>query len=82
MIKHRMYNKVSIASCLALIGVVATGCATNPATGKSQIMLVSEQQEIEMGRREDRNATRAFGVYNDPELQAYVRELKRRVFSS
>jgi hypothetical protein len=28
----------------------ATGCATNPVTGKSQLMLVSETQEIEIDR--------------------------------
>ena len=30
---------------------VFTGCATNPVTGKSQLMLVSEQSEIDMDRQ-------------------------------
>ena len=29
---------------------VLTGCITNPVTGRSQLMLVSEQQEIEIDR--------------------------------
>jgi predicted Zn-dependent protease len=48
------------------------GCATNPATGKSQIMLISEQQEIELGEREDANTVANFGLYDSPQLQDYV----------
>jgi predicted Zn-dependent protease len=47
-------------------------CATNPATGKRQIMLVSEAQEIEMGRQADREVAGAFGIYPDERVQAYV----------
>ena len=35
---------LSIYTCFVL-----TGCATNPVTGESQLMLVSEQQELQMG---------------------------------
>ena len=48
------------------------GCTTNPATGKSQIMLMSEQQEIELGQREDSNTVANFGLYDSPQLQDYV----------
>ena len=30
---------------------LVAGCSTNPATGKSEISLVSEGQEIEMGNQ-------------------------------
>ena len=33
--------------------VVLGGCATNPATGKRQLMLVSEGQEAAMGKEAD-----------------------------
>lgn len=35
----------AVAACLSL-----SGCATNPVTGKSQVVLMSEQQELEMGK--------------------------------
>jgi predicted Zn-dependent protease len=38
------------AAALAVFLVVA-GCATNPVTGKSQVVLVSEQQEVELGKQ-------------------------------
>ncbi|MDQ5873215.1 MAG: M48 family metalloprotease, partial [Acidobacteriota bacterium] len=36
---------VAFAALLAL-----SGCATNPVTGKSQVVLMSEQQELELGK--------------------------------
>jgi len=50
-------------------------CATNPATGKKQLMLVSEAQEIAMGKEADQEAIGAYGLYPDPKVQAYVERL-------
>ena len=50
-------------------------CATNPATGKRQLMLVTEAQEIEMGRQADKEVEASFGLYPDPKVQAYVARL-------
>jgi hypothetical protein len=41
-----MIRRVAFASVTML-----AACATNPVTGKSQLSLVSEAQEIEMGRQ-------------------------------
>jgi predicted Zn-dependent protease len=57
----------------------AIACATNPATGKKQLMLVSEAQEIAMGKEADREAVAAYGLYDDPRIQAYVNELGQRL---
>lgn len=54
-------------------------CATNPATGKKQLMLVSEAQEIAMGKQADQEAVAAYGLYPNPQLQAYVADLGRRL---
>jgi predicted Zn-dependent protease len=53
--------------CLAL-----ASCATNPATGKRQIMLVSEAQEIQMGQEADQQVAPSMGLYEDQALQSYV----------
>jgi predicted Zn-dependent protease len=52
--------------------ILAAGCATNPATGKSQLMLVSESQEIAMGREADTQVGPAYGIYEDAALERYV----------
>jgi predicted Zn-dependent protease len=62
-----------ILKTCALVLLAAIGaCATNPATGKKELMLVSEGQEIALGRQEDESVVASFGVYEDPALQEYV----------
>jgi predicted Zn-dependent protease len=65
------------AVAAAVAAVIA--CATNPATGKKQLMLVSEAQEIAMGKEADQEAVAAYGLYPDPKVQAYVNELGQRL---
>ncbi len=53
------------------------GCATNPATGQLQLSLVSEAEEIELGKEAAQDVRRSVGLYADPALQAYVEEVGR-----
>ena len=50
----------------------SSGCAINPVTGKKQMVLMSEAQEIAMGQQSDPEITAFFGVYDDPELQQFI----------
>ncbi len=59
--------------------LLAAGCAVNPATGERQLSLISESQEIQMGREADPDVTASIGLYDDPALQAYVAELGNRL---
>jgi predicted Zn-dependent protease len=54
-------------------------CATNPVTGGADFVLMTEDEEIQLGRRNDPQVCAQFGVYDDAELQAYVQEVGRRV---
>jgi predicted Zn-dependent protease len=53
----------------AVVLLIVAACATNPATGKREFSLMSEVQEIELGRRTDAEVRREMGIYNDAELQ-------------
>ncbi|MEP6574617.1 MAG: M48 family metalloprotease, partial [Gemmatimonadota bacterium] len=64
---------IPAASALAL-GLLAT-CARNPVTGNNELSLVSESQEIEMGKQATVGVQQTIGYYNDPALQAYVSAL-------
>ena len=59
------------------------GCATNPVTGKSQLMLVSESQEIQMGREMYPNALwgdlGGGGEYRDDQIKSYLRDIVMRI---
>lgn len=55
--------------------LIAGACATNPVTGERQLALISESQEIEMGRQSAAAAVTQLGLVNDPALQDYVKQL-------
>jgi predicted Zn-dependent protease len=60
-------------------GMLASGCAVNPATGSNQIMLVSEAQEIDMGRQADAAVVASIGLYADPVWQRYIQQFGARL---
>jgi len=51
------------------------GCAVNPVTGKNELALVSESQEIAMGKQGAADVVRGIGLYADAAMQAYVSRL-------
>lgn len=60
---------------LAAAGLVS-GCAANPVTGRSQLMLMSEQEEIQIDRRNSPyQLSSDYGVTQDQALQAYVAQV-------
>ncbi|MRR19119.1 peptidase M48 [bacterium] len=66
--KRILLNAVAISA--AILMVVA--CAVNPVTGKRQLMFMSEAQEVALGVSYDPQVLATFGLYDDPELQAFV----------
>jgi predicted Zn-dependent protease len=66
----------------AAAAVLSVGCATNPATGKKQISLIGEQQEIAIGEEAQEEVELAFGFYDSPGLQDYVQEVGETLASS
>lgn len=67
----RLRNHFTIlAGCVLLLLLQA--CAVNPVTGRRQLMLYSEQDEIAMGKQTHEQIQQQYGFYNDPQLNAYV----------
>src|SRR3954469_4983882 len=54
-------------------------CARNPVTGKSELALVSESQEIQMGQEASKDVAQTIGLYKDPKVEAYVAEIGKRM---
>lgn len=57
---------------LVLIGVL--GCARNPVTGKRQIVLVSESQEIALGAQSHVQAQSEYGFLDQSAVQNYIQQ--------
>jgi predicted Zn-dependent protease len=73
------------SKALARVGLVAlfatgvTTCATNPVTGKRELSLVSEAQEISMGQEYAGQVVQEMGAYPDSAVQTYVSGLGREI---
>jgi predicted Zn-dependent protease len=63
----------STAILTVVLLIFSTACAVNPVTGKKELSLISEAQEIELGRQTDQEIRAQYGIYNDPALTEYVR---------
>jgi predicted Zn-dependent protease len=63
------------AAAAALGFAFLASCAVNPATGGRQLTLMTEGQEIQIGRDADPDIVASMGLYPDEALQAYVQDL-------
>ena len=63
---------------IALLLVVGS-CATNPVTGESELSLVSESQEISMGKSYSAEVRQSIGDYPDSNVQRYVNNLGQSI---
>jgi predicted Zn-dependent protease len=63
----------------ALVAGPVTSCARNPVTGKSELSLVSEGQEIQMGQQAAQEVAQTIGFVENPGLQAYVAGIGKRM---
>jgi len=65
---------------IALLISSVSGCAVSPITGKRELMLFSDAQEIELGKNADPDIRWQFGgVYRDAQLSEYVDSVGQRV---
>jgi predicted Zn-dependent protease len=73
----RMLRLILVVPLLFLIFTLFGSCAVNPVTGQSQLMLVSEEQEIAMGKELYPNALwggeGGGGEYRDDRLKTYLK---------
>jgi len=59
---------------ITILGLLFSSCSVNPVTGKKEIMLVSESQELAMGANADPGIIASMGLYEDEKLQAFINE--------
>ena len=67
-------KKYILISCLTVAVSLFTDCARNPVTGKKQVVLMSESQEIAMGKEADPQIIAQFGLYGDSTIQRFINE--------
>jgi predicted Zn-dependent protease len=62
-----------------LVFLLPYSCAINPVTGKRDFVLMSEQEEMEMGKEADPDIIAEFGLYEDAKLQAFIDQKGREM---
>ncbi len=72
---------LKLGSLVVLVGLLAwaISCAVNPVTGKRELMLMSESQEIQLGAQSDQQVIQTYGLYPDAKLSAYVEQMGQKL---
>lgn len=65
--------------CLAITILFSNSCAVNPVTGKKEVVLMSEAQEIGMGKDADPQIIQQYGLYEDKSLQDFVNDKGKKM---
>ena len=73
-----MKRQLAVA-ILAALAAFASGCATNPANGKKNVVLGTQKGEKEQSRRYYEQIIRAYGLYEDQAVQDYVSKVGNKV---
>ena len=61
-----------IYACLLASIFLVNSCVINPVTGKKQLVLMSEEQEIAMGKDADPQIVAQYGLYENKTLQDFI----------
>ena len=61
-------------SCLLILFII-NGCSVNPVTGQQDFVMMSENQEISLGKKYHAQVLQQTPAYNDQELQNYVQRI-------
>ena len=73
---RRSFLKAS--TLLSLAGTLPS-CATNPVTGENDLILLSEDEEAELGRSSHKQVMQSYSKYYNPELLKYVTNLGEKL---
>ncbi len=72
-------NKLLTFLLVACIATILGGCAQNPVSGQQDFVMMSESQEIAMGRAADADVRKQYKVYANPALQNYVNDVGQKI---
>ena len=66
---------------IVAFGFFVTACSTNPVTGQQDFVMMSENQELDLGRQYHQQVLRQYKEYKNPPLQQYVNEIGQKLAS-
>ncbi|MBI2877970.1 MAG: M48 family metalloprotease [Candidatus Tectomicrobia bacterium] len=75
-------NRISLPTRVAVLLLAllfAAGCATNPVTKKREFVLISEEDEIAIGKEQDPKVLEEFGQFDQAKWQDYVNQVGQKL---
>ncbi len=72
-------TRYGFASAILLPALLIAGCATVPETGRTQLRLISADQEVKLGLAEFDQLKKSTPISTDTRQQAVLREVGRRI---
>ena len=67
------------SASLLLFSLFLFSCVRNPVTGKKELHMISEKAEINLGLETKKQIIKEYGLYQNPQVEAYVREVGNRI---
>ena len=68
-----------MVALVVALAAAASSCSVNPVTGKRELTLITEAQELQMGKQAAEEVAQTIGLYDSPAAQRYVSELGKRL---
>ncbi|MDH3553748.1 MAG: M48 family metalloprotease [Gammaproteobacteria bacterium] len=68
---------MAVQGLIALL--VVAGCSVNPVTGRSELVLMSTQQEMEIGRQEAAKVSTTIGLIETAPIVSYIDQVGQRL---
>ncbi|MDO9385867.1 MAG: M48 family metalloprotease [Thiobacillus sp.] len=72
----RAFRRIAV---IAFGSLALSHCAQNPVSGDKDFVLMSEQQEIQLGTQAHQDVLKEYAALDNPALQAYVNEVGQRL---
>ncbi len=76
--KTSRWDSILFISAL-ILSIGLHSCATNPVSKKQQFVLMSEEQELKIGKTMDPQIIKEYGLYDNPALQEYVDSIGQKI---
>jgi predicted Zn-dependent protease len=73
------FSKIMGLGVVLILFLLSGSCAVNPVSGGAELMLLSESDEIKLGKQTDAEVRDEYGVYEDQKLKVYLNEMCHRL---
>ncbi len=75
---NNTFQPIYIFGCFLFL-LALTACSQNPVTGKSNLSLITEQQEINIGRKGHVDVLKRYPLYANEDLQNYIDRIGQKL---